>query len=250
MAGKKTIPQGPDAPADEQGTAPAPTARRRGRRQGVALEDRDPELGSAGRQGPPPPKVDPSPPFWFVYDPNRWGVVGGQVVPLLYRLTARKGSRGMGEDANGKIIASGAFANVEERGHRVIMWDVDGRGTRYIRKIPTGGWITKWETVFPGSASVRVDEEGYARWVRSLCEREAAGLELPPVYILEDLIERISDRIARALQTGKESYRKAIARDQASLEVVRAELDAALSEEPGLSEEPDADDPASVLGDV
>lgn len=246
MATKKTIPQAePAAPA----APPAAPARRRGRRQGVALEDRDPELGSAGRHGPPPPKIDPSPPFWFVYDPNRWGVVGGQVIPLLYRLTARKGSRGMGEDANGKIIASGAFANVEERGHRPIPWDVDGRGTRYIRKIPGGGWITQWETVFPGSASVRVAEEAYARWVRALCEREAAGLELPPVYILEDLIERISDRIARALQTGKESYAKAIARDQAALEVVRAELAQALSEEPAVASADDDDDPAAVLGD-
>lgn len=248
----KRIPQTPTEDSTSSGppnppSGPPPSASRsRARRAGVVMEDRDPEIGTVGPQGPPAPKIQPEPPFWFVYNPERWCVMEGQVIPLLYKLSARPGARGVGMDEEGRPVMGEALANIQIKGHTIIPWDVDGPGTRYLRREPTaGGWLSRWETPFPGSSIVRVDEEGYARWVRSLCERGVLGL--PPIYILEELREQLVERIARNEQEGKDSYRVSIERDRSSLEAVERELAEALEEERGALPGGDPDDPGSEV---
>lgn len=243
-------------PADAQADGPAkkaPPARQPRRRPGgVPMQAETPDLGHTGRQQAPPPKVSPSPPFWLTYIPNRWDVIGEeepQLVPSLYALSARAGANGVGRHPKtDKPLPAAALAQAEENGHIPIPWDVDGPGTSYLRREPqTGGWFTRWEQLFSGSADIRSDADGYAQWLRSLIDR--GYLPECPVHVIERLLERYERNLHRYEADGTDTHRAIRVRTEKIVAVLQGELDRAMSEG-GHTPAPTADDAADAEIDM
>lgn len=217
-------------PPKDPAPAPVQAPRRRARAGGVAMREAVPEVGHTGRQEAPPPMIDPPPAFWLIVAPNRWDVIGDddpQLVPAVYTQSVRKGQNGVSEHPRtGKPLPAAALAQIEENGHIVIPWDVDGPGTSYLRQEPqTGGWFTRWEEVFSGSADIRADSDGYAAWLRSLVDR--GKIPECPVHVIERLIERYSRNADRYRGSGKDAYDAILVRTEAKLQVLLRELERA-----------------------
>ncbi|MCA9495241.1 MAG: hypothetical protein KC621_35175 [Myxococcales bacterium] len=210
-------------------------------RGGADAEEATPELG--GVAGPPAPKVTPEPPYLFVYHPERWGVIEGLVVPILSKLVAKKGVNGVDWDERSKkVLMETAVAQAQAKGGTVIPWAVDGRGRSYIKRVKGGGWVSRWETLYPGSSQRTVDSVGYATWLRSLIDRGV--LPNPPLYVLAELAEQLQARIGELAKKGamNGAYEVRVQRAQRDLEAVLAETERCedLDEEEG-EEEPDLD---------
>jgi len=208
--------------------APPPSRRqRRARQAAVPLGVEMPQVG-VSRQAEPTTRAAPQPAYYLVFNRDRWDFIGGRVVPQLSKAKILPGANGVGVDRSGKPLPGMMLAQIEENGHQVIPWDVDGPGTSYLRRDPaTGGWYSRWERVFPGSSAVHSDTEGYAEWLEGLIDRGV--LEPAPIYVLERLLGRYQGLAAET------SNKPARANDHAgylqAIEVIGFELEAARAEE-------------------
>ncbi|MEQ1571067.1 MAG: hypothetical protein ABMA64_35890 [Myxococcota bacterium] len=188
------------------------------------LEEVAPITG--GVSGPPAPLVKPEPGYYLVCWPDRWQVLEGLVVPCPSKLSLSPGANGMDADRNNRPLPEMAIAQVRTRGGVVIPHDIDGPGRSYLRKVrATGGWVSRWETLFAGSTERRVDSKGFARWMRDLVERGVVPAPAP--YVLEALIEQLVVRIESWTKADPVGYAPRIAAAKSDLLVVTHELEKA-----------------------
>lgn len=204
----------------QQTTKPKPQRSPRG---GVSVSEEAPDIG--GVAGPPPPRIQPEPPYILNVKPERWGVIEGRVVPICAKIPALRGVNGVGWDEHRKRpMMEQALAMARQKGGIPIPWDVDGPGRSYLRKAPGGFWISQWETVYAGSDMRTVDSAGYADWLRSLIDRGI--IPGPALYILEALAEQLRARMAELHKKGNiASYQVRIDRTQRDLDAVMAEME-------------------------
>lgn len=247
-------------PEDSEGTPSVaveqrPAKRTARRRQGsVAMEQATPRVGVTGRGGrAPATKVPPPPAYWLVFVRDRWDVIGGQVIPALSKAKLQPGANGCGADRNRRPLPAAMLAQLDENGHFVIPWDVDGPGTSYLRRDKaTGGWFSRFEKVFPGSDVIHSDTEGYAAWVRTLIDRGV--LPPAPIYVIEGLISRYQ---GLRQEEAKLKNELAVEQHDATIKALFEELKAANDEEEQEASELAAaadddsgdDDPNSLIGD-
>jgi hypothetical protein len=185
-----------------------PTGPRHIRPAESAAVEETPDLGGSKRGQELPPAGPPSPPFYLATHPNRWCVMGGQVVPLARQMMLRPGSGGIDADGAGRPKPSTAIAEAEEQGWTVIPWDVLGRGTSYLRRVQsTGGWITRWTTLHPGAEDISVDEEGYAAFWRNLID--TGRLDGPAPWVLEKVASAIRKSLEAETRKGAKTRRAA-----------------------------------------
>lgn len=214
MAGRKLA-----TPTD----ATTPTPAKRGSRRSAAAKESTPDLGM-GSRGTPAPTRQPEPPYLLVAHPDRWGVIEGMVVPLCQQLSMLPGCNGVDQNRRtGAPVVGNGISEVEKRGGKVIPFDIDGPGTSYLQKVEGGGWVSRWETLFSGSSSVRVDSKGYAKWLRGLIERGV--IDDPPAYALDELIAQLDRSIEQAQKGGADKYAAKIKRLQADRDAAQKELD-------------------------
>ena len=180
---------------------------------------------------PPKPKLarnllnlPPSPVFFLKYHPARWGVIGGQILPILGRLAVSPGVGAV--DKRGDTAL--AEAEAAKRGWRVIPWEaiqiLHPERSTYV-KVYEGKrgkvHLTMWETprAVGGRVRVHVDEEGYHEWLRALIDE---GIIPPPdPDIVDALLEQADSVIARTQDRG--GYRLEAARRR------KAELEQAIA---------------------
>ncbi len=226
-----TIPE----PADTAGTAGTGEAERVRRGGGVAVTMEQPDLaGGPQTEAAPTGKVEP--PFWFQVRKERIQVMAGRVVPTVRTLSATKGANAMSVDRNDKVDPRPAFSQATEHGWTTIRHDVDGPGTSYLRKVKsTGGWISRFETLFAASGIVRSDSPAFAKWLNEL---ESRG-EIPaiPSYALETLHDDLTQRLGQLLQ--EEAAPAKIEKVRADIAVVQARLDALDAPDAGEMATPD-----------
>lgn len=133
-----------------------------------------------------PPRLHPSPMFKLYASPERWCVMGGKVIPALGKFPLVAGINGIEMGPKGTIRSEDAELNyARKKGITFIPFDVDGKGTSYMKKPrgTEGVYLSKWEKVYPGSAQIDCDEKPYIEWCQSLITR---GLIKPvPLYVLE-----------------------------------------------------------------
>ena len=162
--------------------------------------------------------------FVLMQHPERWSVMGGQVIPGLHQFTiGTPGLNGVDKDGNFRQ----AIAAREALGWILIPENVDGRGTTYLARheVPGGYfWCTKWTKVWVGSDAIRCNEADYVPWCRSLIERGV--IDPPAPYIIAALIERIEGSVSAlsdkvALTPSLQPQLKILA---ANLTALRAEL--------------------------
>jgi hypothetical protein len=223
---------GLQAPLDPRVLAMMEAARNSGAAPG---EDFVPEI-SAGRDATPFPNIEPNYPFVLVFDPNRWDVLTGRVVPILYRLGYTPGANGVDRGEDNLPAPAMALAAVENKGHKVIPFRVSGPsymrrvqvGTARVRKtgqiVPVYNHHTRWDRLFPGSSETVCDTDGYSAWLAELVERGV--LQPPPLYVLENLASRLTARLGhyRGKAGGNHPLVARYESDLAAVQAFRAKL--------------------------
>ncbi len=159
---------------------------------GVSMRD----LGVVDGVGSPDlPRLEARAAALYLFHPERWGVVEGQVVPLLGRMPiiAGVGNVKLVDQKRGLMSTTIAEAEKAKRGWTKIPINVDGPGTSYIHRPLPGVYLTRWETAHAGSAHVSHDTVGYVRWLRGLI---ASGkLPAPKPYVLEKLRAKLKRQV-------------------------------------------------------
>ena len=181
-----------------------------------------PQFGEVERANHP--RLIPRPPFLLTYHPERWTVMHGMVIPLFGSLKLQAGVNRIRMTRDGRFMKLEAQASLEEQGWTVIPADVDGPNTSYMQQAAPGIFVSRWERCFPSSSHVEVDEIGYAKWCRSLIDRNV--IPRPATYVLELLRgkrQHEHDDLADKVATSP-SLRANVARCAADLQAIDAEL--------------------------
>lgn len=179
-----------------------------------------PDIGQSVKGGEIPPAGQPLPPYYLAIYPSRWCVLGGRVVPFARKLMLSPGVNQMEIGRDGKARVAAAQAALDEEGWTVIPWNVDGKS--YLKKVKTtGGYISRWETLHPGSEDVTVDEKGYADFWENLI---ATGqIDPPPVWVLDKMTADIKSIIGRDQKRFPHAETETRTHLQASLDVIISE---------------------------
>lgn len=164
------------------------------------------------------PKVAPTTAYYLTWHPQEWHVMRGRVVPRLSKLPFTVGANGVDMTRDGKIVPQLAVQMAHEKGRTVLPWKVDGPDKpAYLYQAAHGGWVSRWERLFPGSKKTAVDEDGYSAWCESLVTRGV----IPPAedYIYDDLIDNLWSQLHNYRKDSQGSPR--IERIRADIEVVK-----------------------------
>lgn len=147
-------------------------------------------------RGPVAPNLAPNAPFFLKFNPRRWTLLEGVVVPLLGRIPIEGGVGGV--DAVGPTGGAKrpepkpALDHARDRGEIVILHEVDGEGTSYLKYEEVKGGRhhhTKWETTHSGLDVTTCDMPAYVKWLVSLQERKI--IPAPERVDIEGLLARV-----------------------------------------------------------
>ena len=172
----KQVQGGPPPPTTDQDDTVLPA--------GISMRD----LGVVDGIGSPDvPRLESRAAALFLFHPERWGVLEGQVVPLLGRMPiiAGVGNVKLVDAKRGLLSTSVAEHEKSKRGWTKIRLDVDGPGTSYLHSPLTGVYLTRWETAHAGSSVISHDTAGYVRWLRGLVATGKIPRAKP--YVLEKI---------------------------------------------------------------
>jgi hypothetical protein len=203
MAARKPLPTTPKTPraqsAEEaRGSAFVPT-------DGAAARGFTPTKAEAGGVAP----------FLLVHDPERWTVMGGQVIPQFCRMPLIGGVNGCDlvkrADGTSRVISGPAKQAAEERGRIVIpvnaIPDHHQRGDvkSYLWQ-PQGRpdlTLLIYTRVFPGSDVMDVDVPAYLEFCQHLIDIKL--IEPAPTFVLrrmadkqQDRVDKLGDKVAAA----------------------------------------------------
>lgn len=185
---------------------------------------------SAKSYGHEHPRCPVRPQFLLAYNPGRWTVKGGCVVPDLHRLALTPGLNNVTVDSDGDWRLAALHERCARLGRKVIPLE-HGPGGSYLRRYRTfknnrlqPTYFDAWTRVHAGDSRVTYDLEGYVQWVRGLM---ASGvIPSPPHYI----VRRLHADRAHALKRAELALeRDASAEKIATVERLRTDL-AALTE--------------------
>ena len=186
-----------------------------------------PNLGSVTRVTPYT-RVEASVAFMLKAHPNRWTVLGGQVVPLFGRLVLQPGINGV-QRIGTRLNASEARATAEDRGWKLIPFEAvpahhvaPGQQPSYLY-CPEGrpdATLLLYQRCYPGSERSDCDEVRYLEFCAHL---ETAGIINPPaLWVLEQLAEKLHREADALADKAREhtSYKTSAARAAAACVVV------------------------------
>lgn len=139
------------------------------------------------------PRVDVNPPFVYVYNPQRWTLLAGRVVPQLHTHPIMEGVNGVTRRGKRWHLAA-LKSHIEELGRTMIPWDMGPDGESYMSVVetraPSGAIVDTYIPVFTetyaGSSQVGPDIEAYVDWIQSLMD--SGDLPRPAPYIIEGLL--------------------------------------------------------------
>jgi hypothetical protein len=186
-----------------------------------------PDLGAATRVTPFT-RVEASVAFMLKAHPNRWTVLGGQVIPLFGRLVLQPGINGV-QRIGTRINASEAKATAEDRGWKLIPFDAvpphhvaPGQQASYLY-CPEGrpdATLLLYQRCYPGSERSDCDE---VRFLEFCAHLETTDVIKPPaLWVLEQLAEKLHREADALADKAREhtSYKTSAARAAAACVVV------------------------------
>lgn len=179
-------------------------------------------------------------PWYWVANPLAWQVLDGRVVPSLRKIILHAGG-GIGNvdtirgaDGRAQAEPSLALSRAALKGETVLDFhdprtfvDTPGGRKPYLMRVKaTGGYISRFETVYGGTDAVTTDTQAFAAWLSRLIDDGV--LPPPPVHQLHRLEGVISRQIVQYRDRGgvKAAYASRVAKLERDLEVVRAALEA------------------------
>lgn len=140
------------------------------------------------------PRLNPSPAFVFMFHPELWFVLEGQVVPALKRQRLQNAVNGITQREDGKFDLSRMREIQAKKGWVMLDPMIDGKEA-YLYAPVEGVYLTRWETAHAGSRHITPNPKAYAAWLRKLI---AAGkLPAPQPYVLESLLATLRSDAAR-----------------------------------------------------
>jgi hypothetical protein len=161
------------------------------------------------------PKLAPHPKFFLGEHPRRWKYYPERkrILPDLSRIAHDRGVNLVGED--------GDTTDLEKRYRREgwtllepgIVARSPGGGKSYMKRVKVEegvAYITRWERVLPGSATVIPDPEGYFGFLEWLVD--SGAVRLPPVHVMSaaaDEARATGSRYARTGDRDPEARRRA-----------------------------------------
>lgn len=190
-------------------------------------------------------QVVPAAAFYFAWHPRRFHVMQGMLVPSLRKIGFKPGTNGVDVNRAGQADPTFAVAQAEQKGWTIIPWQVDGPNTAYLYEAQ-GGWLSRWETLYPGAIKPEADEPGYAKWCQSLLERGI--VDEPRMSVLSALADEYTELLTRSASTKI----GLVPMYQARLDVVNAYMEkrqrelaagGAIAAKPGLPEIGKRDEP-------
>jgi len=218
---KANPPPGFVATADAALTASSALSERTG---GITVV---PNLGVI-TQETPVTRVEASAPYMLKAHPNRWAVVGKQVVPQFGRVVLQPGINGV-QRVGTRLNASEARAAAEDRGWKLIPFEAvpahhvaPGQQPSYLY-CPEGrpdATLLLYQRCYPGSERSDCDEVRYLEFCAHL---ETAGIINPPaLWVLEQLAEKLHREADALADKAREhtSYKTSAARAAAACVVV------------------------------
>lgn len=174
-------------------------------------------------RGVPKPLGEPMAPFWFCTHPSRWRVLHGSVVPDYKPLHGTPGANGVNRNRDGSPDMTPAFHAQADQGWTVLDHEIAGPGTSYLQQVEaTGGWITLWTTVYPGSRDSRHDGKAEAAWWRKLID--GGTIEGPPLHVLENMLAQYESTLAIYIDRGRAKDGARMARIRGAVEALKLEL--------------------------
>ncbi|MCB9763921.1 MAG: hypothetical protein H6739_29390 [Alphaproteobacteria bacterium] len=145
-----------------------------------------------------------SPMFVYVYNPKRWTVVAGKLIPGLHKMPLERGVNRVDMDKDGRIHFADARAKIEEQGRMQVPYEW-GPGGSYLQAVecrPGGGrntakaHLSVWEFAVAGDTQTYADEAAYASWAESLV---ADGKIDPcPPHIARELLDKHVKKLREA----------------------------------------------------
>ena len=144
-------------------------------------------------------------PFQLVHNPERWTVMGGQVIPQFSRMPLIGGVNGCDtlrrQDGTTRVISAGAKQAWEQKGCTVIpvnaIPDHHQRGAikSYLWQ-PQGRpdlTLLIYTRVFPGSDVIDVDVKAYLEFCAHLID--SGLIDPPPTFVLRRMVDRQQERV-------------------------------------------------------
>jgi hypothetical protein len=202
-----------------------------------------PDEGTTSRTSNPATKVATNAPFQMVFDPQRWTIVEGKVVPRFYEIRHIPGLQGVEENVDPRtrqrrVRTVHARDDAESMGHRLIPYDAIPDSHRTLHGTADGPKSYLWSPagrpdvtlliytrVFPGNDRVELDHARYHEWVDYLIEREV--ITPPPSFVLRELLTKKAeerDRVADKARTAP-SLAGEVERLSRDVEAIRLELE-------------------------
>ena len=155
-------------------------------------------------------------PFVLVYNPLRWTVIAGHLVPALHKTTLEPGVNRIERDYKGRVRFGAARTKINDEGRMVIPYEWGPDGESYVQVVetrPNGRqgvqetYLYAWETAALGDTRISVDEGAYAEWATSLISE--GKIPACPPYVARRLADKIAGRLeedeARAAKGGEGS---------------------------------------------
>lgn len=156
---------------------------------------------------PQPPRLPANHPWLWAVHPDRWGVTGGKVLPVLRRISTRPGieMNDVGEPRQAALSAS-------KEGWHVIGHKLGPSGS-YLRRVPVAfdrngdavGWhhLSAFEQSFAGSPLIKCDTKALGAWIWSLVE--SGQIPGPSLHGLEKEKRRLEAASLKAGTRAKSS---------------------------------------------
>ena len=159
---------------------------------------------SGHKRGTPSPRCETSPAFALMYHPNRWGVQGGKMRPILGRMRFVSGIGGCEDGPNGTVKAGIARVNAEDKGWTLIPFGVlppsqAYRGS-YLYTLKDSGRpdvvLTYWSKAYAGSSALRSDLDLKYEFLDHIVD--SGVIPECPTYVIERVLDEARARLERA----------------------------------------------------
>lgn len=183
------------------------------------------------------PRIPVEPPFLYIYDPARWMVLSGRLVPRLIQAALVEGVNCVQRSKDGRWKLSMLRAKVEEQGRTVLPFDWAPDGQSYIQQVETRHGldvvpthISCFSSAHAGDATVYGDSDAYSEWLASLVD--SGRLPACPPHRAKVMLE---DTRARLLDAESIAAKHPSAARAAKVDSLRAEiaaLEAVVSDTP------------------
>lgn len=195
-----------------------------------------PEMAQAS-YGHEYPRVPVTPPFLYVYNPQRWALIDGRVLPSLHKVPLMRGLNGVTKQG-GRWRLARLRDKLESQGRTMIPWEWGPDGESYVAAVDTrdrhGNILTTYVSAFSetyaGSSVLGADVKAYADWIEALITD--GRLPKPQPYIVERLLTSKRAALSDALTAQRHHHTEQRAEVIANLEVEVKQLEAMVTGAP------------------